>query len=377
VEVSSFTFVDGERLIRFGEGALAEAPALLAERGFDGYALLTTERALASAPPTLVAGAEAVLRVPAGRVPQAAAAVRTQVGGRPLVALGGGRVTDVAKAIAGADRLECAAIPTTLAGSPFTPFHRMPAGVDEWRLVRPSLVVAEPRLMASMPGPGLVATAMNALAHAMESLYTPRANPVAEMAALRAAALLTAALPGIDRAPAGPPSREEANAAEPEAKGSNAAQAALQRSTRAEVGMGSNAAELSLAALLGGYAIGTTGLAVHHGVCQTIVRTCDTPHAETNAVMLPHTAGFVAGRAPRALGKLARALGHPTGDPASVARRVAALAVPTGVNRLSDLGVTPQGADDAIAAAGEHPALQNTPGGVTHTELRDLLHSAL
>ena len=36
--------VDGERLIRFGDGALDEAPALLAGRGFEGYALLTTAR---------------------------------------------------------------------------------------------------------------------------------------------------------------------------------------------------------------------------------------------------------------------------------------------------------------------------------------------
>ena len=33
---------------------------------------------------------------------------------------------------------------------------------------------------------------MNALAHAMEALYTPIANPVAELAALRAATLIAA-----------------------------------------------------------------------------------------------------------------------------------------------------------------------------------------
>ena len=53
--------------------------------------------------------------------------------------------------------------------------------------MRPALVVADPGLMASQPGPSLAASAMNALAHALEALYTPMANPVAEMAALRAA----------------------------------------------------------------------------------------------------------------------------------------------------------------------------------------------
>ena len=51
-------------------------------------------------------------------MPEAAAAVRDEVGGRPLVALGGGRVVDAAKAIAGADGLAVAAIPTTLSGAP-------------------------------------------------------------------------------------------------------------------------------------------------------------------------------------------------------------------------------------------------------------------
>ena len=37
-----------------------------------------------------------------------------------------------------------AAVPTTLSGAELTPFHRMPAGVSEFRLVRPALVVADP-----------------------------------------------------------------------------------------------------------------------------------------------------------------------------------------------------------------------------------------
>ena len=117
--------------------------------------------------------------MPAGGVPEAAAAVRDGVGGRPVVALGGGRVVDSAKAIGGADGLAVAAVPTTLSGAELTPFHRMPAGVTEFRLVRPALVVADPALMASQPMPDLAASAMNALAHAVEALYTPLANPVA------------------------------------------------------------------------------------------------------------------------------------------------------------------------------------------------------
>lgn len=331
----SFAFRDGERLIRFGAGALDEAPALLAEHGFAEYALLTTARA-ESQGPALVSGAARVLHVPGGPVPEAAGAVRGGVEGRPLVALGGGRVIDAAKAIAGADGLTAAAVPTTLAGSAFTPFHRMPSGVETSNLVRPALVVADPRLMTSLPDADLAATAMNALAHACEATYAPGANPVAEGAALRAAALFAAALePGepIDR-PA-----------------------------------------LALAAVLGGYAIGITGFSLHHALCQTIVRTAGSAHAHTNAVMLPHTLRFMAPRAAAPLTALARALGAPGRSPAEASEAVTPLAARSGATRLGEIGVD-AGAVPAIAAAAlRHPALGGA--GYSVAEVEELLAAAL
>jgi alcohol dehydrogenase class IV len=326
-----FTWLDGERLVRFGAGALADAPGLLAGRGFEGYALLTTRRAGAEAP-ALVAGADVVLEVPGGGVPEAAAAVRDGVAGRPVVALGGGRVVDAAKAIGGADGLRVAAVPTTLSGAELTPFHRMPAGVDTFNLVRPALVVADPALMASQPMPDLAASAMNALAHAVEALYTPLANPVAEIAALRAAELIAAGLAGEQ------PERTA----------------------------------LALGAVLAGYAVGLTGFAVHHAVCQTIVRVCGTPHAQTNAVMLPHFVRFMESRAPREIGLLGEALGG------EAAGRVAALSARTGVTRLGELGVTEADLPrvmEAVAQRGDIAA--NTPGAPSADEVRAVIERAL
>ncbi len=265
--------------------------------------------------------ADTVLEVPPGPVPEAAAAVRGGVEGRPVVAFGGGRVIDSAKAIAGADGLQAAAIPTTLSGAEMTPFHRMPAGVDEWRLVRPAVVVAQPALMASAPGPELAASAMNALAHAIESLYTPLANPVTDMAALSAARLLAGQDP-----------------------------------------------DLALGAILAGYASGAAGFAVHHAVCQTIVRIAGTPHAQTNAVMLPHFVAMMRPRTPEALARLDEAIG-PQG--------VSKLAARTGVERLSELGFEPPVLDDVVAAAVQHPALGNTPDPPGAEELREVLERAL
>src|SRR5947199_383092 len=64
---TGFTWRDGERRIRFGRGALADAPALLG----DGYTLLTTERAAAAAP-GIVAATGHTLHVGPGRVDELA-----------------------------------------------------------------------------------------------------------------------------------------------------------------------------------------------------------------------------------------------------------------------------------------------------------------
>src|SRR3954464_4740593 len=96
--MTSFTWQDGERLIRFGRGALADAPALLGE----GYTLVTTERA-AEAAGGVVAGAGRGLSAGPGRVDGLAAEALDDLEAAPLlVALGGGRVVDVAKALAAA-----------------------------------------------------------------------------------------------------------------------------------------------------------------------------------------------------------------------------------------------------------------------------------
>jgi alcohol dehydrogenase class IV len=309
---SVFTWRDGERLIRFGP--LGPAP-------FDEpYLLLTTERAALA---ELTAAATEVVYVPPGRVDEISAellAHHSFASDVLLVALGGGRVVDTTKALAGAVGARCAAIPTTLSGAEMTGFHRTPAGVEGARLVRPALVLADPELMASAPPETLAATAMNALAHAMEALYTPLANPVSSMAALRAAELLAT------------DDRES----------------------------------LALGAVLAGYASGSTGIAVHHAICQTLVREAGTPHAETNAVMLPHSARMMEGRAPEALRAFREAV--PTD--------LDALAARCGHTRLSSLGVEEQQLPGVAETVAAHPYTANTPNPPGPEELLAVLGQA-
>jgi maleylacetate reductase len=306
-----FTWRDGERLIRFGPLGPVEEP----------YVLLTTERAELG---SVTGAARDVAHVPPGRVDEISADLLRQHKFDPsvlLVALGGGRVIDATKAVAGAIGARCGAIPTTLSGAELTPFHRTPAGVDGARLVRPALVLADPELMASAPAPKLAATAMNALAHALEALYTPFANPVTSMAALRAAALLAT----DDRD------------------------------------------SLALGALLAGYASGSTGIAVHHAVCQTIVRTAGTPHAETNAVMLPYSARLMEERAPEAV----------TAFREAVAVDLDELAARSGHASLASLGVREERLPEVANAIAAHPLLGNTPSPPSEEELLGMLRAAL
>jgi alcohol dehydrogenase class IV len=277
-----------------------------------------------------------VLEVAPGPVPDAAARVRSEVDERPLVALGGGRVIDSAKAIGGADGLPVAAIPTTLSGAEMTRIHRMPAGVEEFKLVRPSLVIGEPSIMGSQPMPGLAASAMNALSHATEALYTPTANPAADAAALGAASLIARGLAGEQ------PDRPA----------------------------------LALGGLLAGYAIGSAGLAVLHVLSQTTVRVTGAPHAGVYSVLLPPTLELMSPRAPEAIGRLAKALGADAEDPAQAAPLAAALAALSGVTRLAEIGVKPDSFDDIVRVALGRRELRNTPQPPGKRELHDLLQRA-
>src|SRR4051812_22403713 len=224
-----FRWQDGERLIRFGRGALADAPEILGA----GYTLLTTERALASAP-QLAEGAAAVHQVPSGRVDEVAGALRPQVDGELLVGLGGGRVTDVAKArAAAAPPRRAAAIPTTLSAAEMTSLHRHAEGVPlETPRVRAAIVLNDPELSASQPEADLAASAGNALAHAVEAPATVLSNPVATVSALEAARLLVWGFAD------GAPDREG----------------------------------LALGALLAGYASDSAIYGLHHVMAQTLVR---------------------------------------------------------------------------------------------------------
>jgi alcohol dehydrogenase class IV len=131
--------------------------------------------------------------------------------------------------------------------------------------------------------------------------------------------------------------------------------------------------ELALGAILGAWAIGTTGLAMHHAICQTLVRVMELPHAETNATMLPHTMAAMTQYAPTEISALAGALGCSAG---AIAARITELG--GGVRRLTEIGAEPERIDevlDALEARGD--ATANTPGHPGREEFRAIIDAAM
>jgi alcohol dehydrogenase class IV len=338
VAPGSFVWRDAGRVVVFRDGGASDAAGLLAENGMQPFELLSTRRHLGGAA-DLASAAVAVRELPpadpAVAVPEAAAALLDSARSPNLVALGGGRAIDTAKAIAAVTGARVAAIPTTMSGAEMTGIHRLPAGAENRAraLVRAALVIADPALMTSAPEPDLRASSMNALAHGADSLYTPFANPVSKMTALRGAELIATALDE------GPAERNRAN--------------------------------LALGSILCGYAIDSGAFALHHVICQTLVRICGGTHASTNAAILPRAMAFMVPRAPDGLESLAKAIGT---DPERIEARILELGGnPPG---LGDQGADRTKLPQAIEAMLARPELAFTPEAPSRAELEALIEQA-
>jgi alcohol dehydrogenase class IV len=333
-----FIWRDAGRVVVFRDDGVGDSAGLLAENGMQPFELLTTRRHLDAAA-GLASAAVAVHELPpadpATAVPATATALLDSARSPNLVALGGGRVIDTAKAIASVTGARVAAIPTTMSGAEMTGIHRLPAGAENrvQAMVRPALVIADPPAMTSAPEPDLRASSMNALAHGADSLYTPFANPVSEMTALRGAELIATSL---DEDPA---ERNRAN--------------------------------LALGSILCGYAIDSGAFALHHVICQTLVRICGTPHAPTNAAILPRAMAFMVPRAPDGLRPLATALGT---SPDTIEARILQLGGdPPG---LGDQGADRTKLPQAIEAMLQRPELAFTPEPPARSDLEELIDRA-
>jgi alcohol dehydrogenase class IV/protocatechuate 3,4-dioxygenase beta subunit len=230
------------------------------------------------------------------------------VGADAVLSLGGGSATGTAKAVALTTGLPVIAVPTTYAGSEVTPVwgltegDRKTTGVDS--RVLPRLVIYDPELTASLPGPVSAASGLNAMAHAVEAFWAPGRNPVSSLTAGEAIRVLAAALPAVLR-----------DGADSGARG-----------------------DLLYGAYLAGTAFAVTGSGLHHKICHILGGRYDLPHAQTHAIMLPYVLAFNAPGAPDAARQIGQALaggGLAGGDPAAALQRLAGqLGLPRGLREI-------------------------------------------
>ena len=272
-----------------------------------------------------------MIEVPAGRVDAVAAQLRAAVTGGRLVALGGGRVIDVAKALAAADPpREVVAIPTSLSAAEMTAVHRHAQGVSpSTPRVRPGVVINDPQLSASQPADALAATSANALGHAVTALVSDRATP-------------------LSRAVAGE---------------------AIQRLVSGCVDAEPDRPALALGALLAGWAVDHSGLGLHHVLAQTAVRTASLEHAQTNAALLPATLRAIRSRHPAEFERLDEILGITLEAVAEQLRQRAraSLGVLTNDEELLNR---------AVETAAKRPELERIPPAPDHAEIREIYRTS-
>ncbi|MFI7059513.1 maleylacetate reductase [Kribbella sp. NPDC050124] len=233
-----------------------------------------------------------------------------------VVAIGGGSAIGLAKAIALATGVPIVAVPTTYAGSEMTPVWGLTSSEGKTTgsdlTVLPKVVVYDPILTLQLPKNVTAASTANALAHCVEAVWTPKADPITETLAVEAARALTTGL-----------------------------RAVLQEPT--DIDARSN---LLYGACLAGQAFANSGSDLHHKLCHYLGGTFNLPHAETHAVVLPQVARVKAPAVPRAKARLEDAL--QTSDLATgLFDLFAEAGIPTS---LKQLGLTQDQARDAAKA---------------------------
>ncbi|MFG2367590.1 maleylacetate reductase and hydroxyquinol 1,2-dioxygenase domain-containing protein [Streptomyces mirabilis] len=256
-----------------------------------------------------------------------------------LVAVGGGSTTGLAKALALRTDLPQLILPTTYAGSEVTPVLGETQDGRKTTVASPAIlpetVVYDVEFTLGLPVGLSVTSAVNAMAHAVEALYAPQANPVIDAMALDAIALSARALPALLAEPSDTAAR----------------------------------ADLLRAAWLAGTCLGSVGMGLHHKLCHTLGGAFDLAHAATHTVILPHAMAYNAPAARDAMSRIADALGVPDA-PSGMFDLITSLGGPTSLRELgmaeADL---PQAARLAVATPYPNPR-ELTPTGI-ESLLRD------
>jgi maleylacetate reductase len=285
---------------------------------------------------------DVVQHVPVGVATRAIEAAH-DAGVGVLVSIGGGSATGLAKAIARDTGLPILAVPTTYAGSEMTPIWGL-SDQGEKRTGRdpqvlPRMVVYDPALTVSLPPDLTAASGMNALAHAVESLYAPDSTQLSSEIAEEAIRALAQGLPLAVEQPDDLKAR----------------------------------AETLRGAWLAGWALGSTTMGLHHKLAHVLGGRYQLPHAGTHSALLPQVAAFNAPAAPGPLTRAARSLGA-TGSEAvgpALFELAVQLRAPTS---LADLGLERDAIEDVGKIVAGVPV--SNPRDITEDDVSYLVRQA-
>ena len=334
---------DGSRVV-FGPGTLAETGRELERLGGSRALVLSTPgRAdLATRVADVLGDAaagtfdRAVMHTPVEVTERALARVAA-LGADAVVSVGGGSTTGLGKAIAARTGLPHLVLPTTYAGSEVTPvLGETVHGEKTTRSgpeILPDTVVYDVELTTTLPWGVTVTSGVNAMAHAVEALYSADRTPRSDD---RAIASLTALASGLRALHERPNSLEARD-------------------------------DLLYGAWLAGTCLASVGMGLHHKLCHTLGGSFGLPHSPTHTVVLPYVMEYNQPSAAETLATAASALGlddAPSGLQALIASW-------GGPGRLAELGFTPADVPRAaeLVCARPYP----NPREVRQDEVADLL----
>jgi maleylacetate reductase len=344
--IRDFTYAGAPARIIFGNGASAHVGEWIEKLGCRRAIVLSTPaqaghaEELAASLGALAAGTftGAAMHTPVEVTEEALSKVATAKVDC-LVSLGGGSTTGLGKAIAYRTDLPQIAVPTTYAGSEVTSILGQTEKGAKTTLrdprVLPEVVIYDAELTLGLPVAMSVTSGLNAVAHAAEGLYADDRNPITTLMAAEGLRAMKEALPAVVKAP-------------------------RDRDARSEALYG---------AWLCGSVLGAVAMALHHKICHTLGGSFDMPHAETHAIMLPHTIAFNAVAVPELLAPVDKIFGGPPG--AGLYDFAKSIGAPTA---LRDLGLAEADLDRAAEIATKSPYANPRP--IDRQSMRALLQDA-
>ena len=285
---------------------------------------------------------KAIMHVPVETVSDALSVVlENQIDG--FICIGGGSTIGLAKALALDLGLPILALPTTFAGSEMTPvWGKTENGIKTTGRdlrVLPKTVIYDPELTYTLPPHIAGPSGINAMAHAVEGLYSEQANPVISLMAEESIRALGSSLPKIMKDPDDHAARSDA----------------------------------LYGAWLASTVLGNVGMALHHKLCHTLGGSFNLPHGDVHKVILPYATYYNRQHAVPAMEAIARALyvDSPQDAPLAIFELSEQLAGPM---TLKDLGMSEADLDKAAAIAGKNPYYNPRP--VIESNIREILQMA-